>query len=865
MKTRQRARISGVSVIKTAALTSCSLITFLLVRPSWAETNSEAAIRQPIEKNNASVLHLQELDLPASSLKEWLAQSLTRVTGVRLNQTDDELEVILETPTGEQLVPLILSEGNNLVIDILDATLALPTGSEFRETNPADGITEITVIQVDATSIRLTITGEKQAPTTEVIPSRQNLVLSVTPEETKAETELDEEIEVIATGEGQEDDYYVPNAGVTRTDTPIIDTPGTVQVVPRQVIEDQGANELRDALSRNAAGVVTNSPPRSAFNNVLIRGFDVSSNFLRNGIPESFFALTPPRDLNNVERLEVLSGPASVIGGQISPGGIVNIVTKQPLSSPFYELSASYGSFNTYEIASDFSGPFNNNNTLGYRLNASFYHSDTSIDIDEVDIDRFSIAPVLSWQIGEQTQLSFEGLYLDLRTPQRIGLPAVGTVIDNPNGEVPRDRFIGEPDFDGNDRQITQIGYDLEHSFSNNWSLRHAFRYSNFQLEQREAFVEGLQDDLRTIERSGDLFIDDINNYQTTAYITGEFETGIINHQLLAGVDYVFEEEFFEFEFFEIDPIDLFEPEFTGLGDPIPDSRGRSRNTNDGVGIYLQDQLKMFDDRLILVLGGRVDFVGSSTKDLLDESSEAESQDDTAFSPRVGILYKLVDNISLYGSFSRSFQQVTGRSATGEVFKPSRGTQYEVGVKADWLDNRLFTTIAFYDLTLSNLTTFDPENPQFDVQTGEQNSQGIELVTTGEILPGWNVIASYTYTDAKITEDNNFTVGNSLPNVPKNAASLWTTYTISKGSLQGLGFGFGLFYIGEREGDLDNSFQLNDYLRTDAALFYRREKLNLALNVKNLFDINYIEFSDDDLRVYPGEPLTVELSVRYQF
>jgi iron complex outermembrane recepter protein len=805
----------------------------------------------------------QQTHMRASPLSQ---NNLTRVTGIEVNQTDKGLEVVLKTAAGGQrLVPLILPEGNNLVIDILDANLAFSIRNGVTKTNLAPGIKTVKLAKVDESSIRLTITGEKQAPRAEIVPGRNNLVLSVTPRKSTAQTQPDKEIEIIATGEAEDDDnYFVPDAGVTRTNTSIINTPGTVQVVPRQVIEDQGVVELRDALSRNAVGVVTNSAPRSIFNNVLIRGFDVSSNFLINGIPESFFTLTPPRDLDNVEQIEILSGPASVIGGQISPGGIVNLATKQPLSNPFYELSASYGSFNTVEGALDFSSPLNDSNTLGYRLNTSIYHSDTFIDTDDVDIDRFSVAPVLSWQIGEQTKLSFEGLYLNSRTPRIVGLPARGTVLDNSNGEVPRDRFLGEPNDDGSDRQITQIGYDLEHSFNEDWSLRHAFRYTNFQSEQIGAFASTLQDDLRTLERFGFLDIYDIDNYQATAYVTGEFETGSIDHELLVGIDYVFEENSYDFEELEAENIDIFEPVYAGGVGEVIDS-GNTLDTNDGLGIYLQDQLKIFEDRLILVLGGRVDFVGSSAEDLVDESAEKESQDDTAFSPRVGIVYKVTDDISLYGSFSRSFEQVTGVTAEAETFDPSRGTQYEVGGKVNWLDERLFTTLAFYDLTLTNLTTDDPENPEFEIQTGEQNSQGIELQTKGEILPGWNITASYAYTDAEVTEDNNFTIGNSLANVPENAVSLWNTYTIPKGNLSGLGFGLGLFYVGEREGDLDNSFQLDDYLRTDAAIYYRRNNLNLALNFQNLFDVDYIEFAEDDLSVYPADPFTVLFSASYEF
>jgi iron complex outermembrane recepter protein len=473
---------------------------------------------------------------------------------------------------------------------------------------------------------------------------------------------------------------------------------------------------------------------------------------------------------------------------------------------------------------------------------------------------------VISWQISKNTQLNFEGLYLDSRFPQRTGLPTVGTIFDNPNGEIPREQFLGEPTFDQDNRELAQIGYDVEHKFSDNWSLRHAFRYSNLQRDQREAFITVLQDDLRTLERVADQSSEDLNNYQTTAYLTGEFKTGDINHQLLAGIDYVFEEVTSTFNAREIDgTIDLFEPVYTGVGEIIPDSQTKEGSTNDGLGFYLQDQLKMFDDRLILVLGGRLDFVSFCDEDLLDESIPEESQDNNAFSPTVGILYKVAKNVSLYSSYSRSFEQDTGRSRNNEIFEPSRSNQYEIGVKADWLDSKFSTTLAWYDLTKSNVLTEDPEDPEFEIQTGEQNSQGIELQTTGEITPGWNVIASYTYTDAKITQDNQFAVGNRLQYVPENAASLSTTYTISQGDLQGLGFGFGLFYVGEREGDLDNSFQVPDYLRTDAALFYRQENLNLALNFQNLFDIDYFEAADDDLRVFPGDPLTVELSVKYEF
>ncbi|MEO0767836.1 MAG: TonB-dependent siderophore receptor [Cyanobacteria bacterium J06649_4] len=800
----------------------------------------------------------------ALTVNEWVAQiestEIAAITDIQVSEAAEGITITLISNQPLSAGALRVS-GNALIAEIPNATLSLADEAAAEQFEPAEGIALVQTSALADGGVQIAITGTDAPPDVQVGSATGNLVLSVVPGVAQLGS-TDDTIQLTVTGDLDEG-YNPGNASITRLDTPILDTPASVQVIPRDVFEAQGADEFADAL-RSAAGVVSSNGPNDNFNNVTIRGFDIDLNYLQNGISEGANILQPPRDLNNVERLEILSGPASIVGGQISPGGIINVVTKQPLSTPFYELSASYGSFNSYEGAFDISGPLNEQNTVGYRLNASLYNSDTFIDVDDVDINRFSVAPVLSWQISEDTKISFEGLYLDSETPQRTTLPAAGTVLENPNGEVPRNQFIGEPSFDGNNREYLRIGYDLEHRFNDDWAVRHAFNYSNYQLDQREAFVNGLEDDFRTIDRSGDLFQDNINTYQTTAYITGEFETGPVGHRLLAGIDYFFQEDFFDFEFFEIEPIDLFDPVFTGLGATIPDSQGSFRNTNDGVGIYLQDQLSFFEDRLRVVLGGRFDFVGSASADRLADTPE-ESQGDSAFSPTVGILYKPVENVSLYGSFSRSFEQVTGRSATNELFEPSRGTQYEVGAKADFLDGRLSTTLALFDLTQSNVLTVDLDEPAFDTQAGEQRSRGIELSTRGEILSGWDVIASYTYTDAEVSEDNSIPVGNQLSNVPENAASLWTQYTIPDGDLEGLGFGLGLFYVGEREGDLDNSFQLPSYFRTDAALTYQRDNFNIGLNVKNLFDVRYFESADDDLRVSPAEPFNLQLSLSYSF
>ncbi len=271
-------------------------------------------------------------------------------------------------------------------------------------------------------------------------------------------------------------------------------------------------------------------------------------------------------------------------------------------------------------------------------------------------------------------------------------------------------------------------------------------------------------------------------------------------------------------------------------------------------------------DNLKLLLGGRFDTVNQKQENLV--SSTTSEQDDQAFSPRVGIVYQPIQPVSLYASYSRAFNPATPGTilASGAAAEPERGTQYEAGIKTEFLQGRLSSTLAFYELTRSNVLTPSPTDPFASVQTGEQRSRGVELDVAGEILPGWRVIASYAYTDAKITQDNRYDIGNRLVNVPKNSASLWTTYEVQKGGLQGLGFGVGLRYVGEREGDLENSFELPSYFRTDAAIFYKRNNFRAALNVNNLFDTEYFEAAQNGRAgVFPGAPLTVIGTIGFEF
>ena len=809
----------------------------------------------------ARVSDFKQQTRPATTVKDWLAQmeaAPVQVTGVKLERSETGLDIVLETAEGKPLTidaTQFRREGNSLIAEIPNAMLALPQGQTFVADNPTADIATVQVEQQGG-NIRVSVAGKEALPKTEVTLKTGGLAYSLNPEADEA----DEEIVVT----GERDGYRVSNTSVgTRTNTPLRDIPQSIQVIPQEVLRDQNANNLNEAL-RNAPGITSVLPSESqarvAFN---IRGFETiarsSSNILRDGLRDGGDIIA---EIPNIERIEVLRGPASVLYGGANPGGTINLVTEQPLRDPFYAIDATIGNFDFYQGAIDLSGPLNDSRTMLYRLNAVYQDRGSFVDLYERS--SFTIAPVVSFAIGDRTRLILEGDYTDRSSSLYDGLPAVGTVLPTPNGRIPLDRFLGEPGRNLN-TSLGRVGYRLEHQFSDNWSLQNAFR-ARFQRyrPENEFFLNNasLDPDNQTFNR---LVLDqntDFDDYDVATYLTGRFSTGSIGHQLTLGVD--LSSSYLFFERFSppvpLLPIDLFNPVY---GRPVagPFTFAFSgENLTRSLGVYIQNQVTLAEN-LKLLLGGRFDLFERTNR---FQAATTEQTGD-AFSPRVGIVYQPIKPISLYASYSRSFDPVTGIAFGGDAFQPQRGTQYEVGVKAD-VNDRLSATLALYDLTRTNVLTADPINRGFSVQTGEQRSRGVELSIQGAILPGWSIIAGYAYTNAEITKDNRLPVGNLLSNVPENAVNLWTTYEVQRGPWKGFGGGVGLFFVGERQGDLENSFQLPSYLRTDAAIFYRRDRLRVGLNIRNLFNVDYFEASPfGRFFVYPGAPFTVQGTISWQF
>ncbi|MDV2994835.1 MAG: Vitamin B12 transporter BtuB [Chroococcidiopsis sp. SAG 2025] len=806
---------------------------------------------------------------------------VVQVTAVQLKQTNGGVEVLLETTGGVSSQVLTTSFGRTFVANVINAQLRLPSGREFRQENPSPGIASVVVTSSGANSVRVRVTGVAGVPKSQVVSSSKGLLLSLsappvaavqptvkpkpeqpqreptTPNAQQPQAEAEELREIVVTGERE--GYSVPDATTgTRTDIPLRDIPQSIQVIPREVIEDRNVVRLSE-LADNVSGVQAEQGYGGlSSQGYRIRGFITNFETLRNGFPD--YGYFSPRDVANVERVEFLKGPAAVLYGgsptQYAGGsGVVNTITKKPLSEPFYRANLTYGSYDFFRPSLDISGPLTEDKSVLYRLNVAYENADSFRDF--VENDSFFISPVVEVRISDRTKLSFEYEYQKYNYTFEQGFPIEPEVL-----RLPRSRFLGEPNFADGNITFNSFTYNFEHEFNDNLKFRQGFNVLEANLDNAEHFAySSLQDDRRTLDRV--LYASDEKHSNITLQneLSGKFSTGSIRHTVLFGVDlaqnvfnYIFAPEL------EL-PIDIFNPQYGGTLVPNGAPAFGRKIVSENLGIFAQNLVELTPN-FKLLLGGRLDFNDYSTEDrvtdeLLDEQSK------TRFSPRIGLVYQPGDATSIFFNWSNGFSpQFQARSRTNTEFEPQRSEQIEVGIKQDF-NERLNATLALFQVTKQNVLTADPVDSLFSTQTGEQRSRGIEFDLAGEISPGWKIIANYAYIDAEVTEDNTIPVGDRLFGVPEHSAGLWTTYEIQSGNLQGLGFGVGLYFVDEQEADLPNTFTLSSYVRADASIFYRRNNYRFALNFKNISNVKYYE--TDSYNLDPAAPFTVFGTVAYEF
>jgi iron complex outermembrane recepter protein len=657
--------------------------------------------------------------------------------------------------------------------------------------------------------------------------------------------------------------YTVTNTTAgSKMDASLFDVPQSITVVDHELLSDQGVNKLDDAL-KNVAGVMAGGY-YEAWDYYRIRGFDASFNTyvdgLRggNGMGEEIFGL---------ESVEVLKGPSSALYGESVLGGIVNLRSKVPRPDTFAQVQFTGGSYGFYGPAIDAGASLNRSHTLYARINL-LYRSTGSF-VDYVNRHRVYVAPALTWDISPDTQLTLLGRYEHDTGHLGFPLPAAGTVLPNPNGEIPISLFVGEPSNPNPVSEVNkQFGYQLSHRFNDSISFYQNVRIAWYENHwDKILYPAFFGSDKRTLYRYPLSYQQEWSTYGADTGMRLRVETGRIQHNLVGGLDYYREPNRYNEESIHFNdhsaymPLDVFNPVYGTPFSPIyPFASGDTRTQD--VGLYLQDRMQL-TERLSLTAGGRLDF--ASNRDF----SQPVSNDNNAFSPRVGGTYRLVPGVALYADYGKSFLPQTGMvydgSSSGTFASPEKGDQWEGGVKTSLLSGRMVNTVSVYRLTRSSVLTPDPNHPNFYLLTGKQRSKGVELETTFQLHRTWNLILAYAFTEANVVQDNVIPVGTPTQNVPKHSINVWSTYEVQHGWLRGVGFGFGARYYTAQSGDLLDSFSIPAYGLMDASIFYRRGHLGWQVNAYNLADKRYFTGSYNNVYVQPGSPLSIHTTISWRF
>lgn len=670
--------------------------------------------------------------------------------------------------------------------------------------------------------------------------------------------------------------YTVPNTTTaTKTDTPLIETPVSIQVVPQQVLQDQQVTRLEQAV-KNVSGVYSNNIFFGQFaDEFTIRGFRTGQILYRDGFRINSGS-SGKHELANIEQVEILKGPASILYGRIEPGGLVNYVIKQPLATRYYALEQQFGSFDFYRTTLDATGPLLPGGTLTYRLNAAYENSGSFRQF--VGSERWFIAPVLQWNITPQTFVKLElDHFNNNTTPDNIGLIAFG----NRPLNIPRDRNLGEPT-DSLNAVEDILGLTLSHGFSKNWKVD--FRFQAVLSESRDggAFGDFVTDDdiragilPRTAEGSQTGLAETIEQftYSTILNVTGKLQTWGIKHTLLLGGDY-YENQgkvvCCGIRGLVLDDINIFEPVHGVTLGPVDTSFVTTTNTTTAwYGLYVQDQIEL-PHHIHILAGFRYD-------NAREKSSGSQSARDERVSPRVGLLWRPRPWLAVYGSYVENFGAANGTliGRDDQPLPPETAQQWEVGLKTAFWGGRLSGTLAYFDLTKQNIVTADPLFPNdalHGLAIGEANSHGVELDVAGELLPGWQLLANYAYTETEILDDSFLgTAGNRLPNVPRHGGRVWSVYTLQRGTFKGLKLGGGVTFRDLRQGNLDNDFQLPGFATVDLVSGYvvqfGKLRASVQLNINNVLDEEYFESSADCCRsrIAPGTPRSFIGSLRAEF
>ena len=638
------------------------------------------------------------------------------------------------------------------------------------------------------------------------------------------------------------------NTAATRTDTPLLETPQSVRVVPQQLMEDLGARRLADTVDF-VSGISRLNDFGGTWDNYAIRGFsNTDGGQLLNGFASNR-GYGPQRDVASVERIEFLKGPAAALYGSSEPGGTLNVVTKKPQFTAAHKAGVQVGTLGFRRATLDTTGPLANN--LAYRLNVAA--EDGASRTGAVDNRKMVVAPAITWALGANTVLNYEAEFIRIRTPLDRGLVQIN---GNP-GVLPRDRFLGEPDrgnlhVNGDTHQLT-----LDHDLGSGWRTRVGGSYRETALYGSAVdFGTGqiglLGADGRTVARSDSWRSLPVRDVSVQAELEGKLTTGSLRHTVLAGVDAwrltTGQDILYSPQKY---PIDIFNPTY-GNVPRAPLAQGYLLHDQlRATGLFVQDQIDL-SAQWKLLAGVRLDRFHQDNEDRLAGTRQLQSH--SAATPRVGITYLVNANTSVYASAGRSFRPNAGIDERGRAFDPQKGQALELGAKWQSSDQRLNASAALFDIRKTNVLTRSPTNANFSVAAGEVQSRGLELDVAGQIDAHWRVTGNFAYTRTEVTRDNNPTLlGKRLLNVPRVSAGLFAIREDQAPWGGRYGLGGGLVHVGERSGTATDAYRLPAYTTARITGYWQiDQRTRLTLDVHNLFDKTYYTASWGGLTVIPG-------------
>ncbi len=658
----------------------------------------------------------------------------------------------------------------------------------------------------------------------------------------------------------------------TKTATPVVETPQSITTVTRKQIDEQNPQTVSEAL-RYTAGVLSDRDTNSRYDSVFLRGFGnfgTATNYVNylDGLKlqrGQAFA-TPSIDPFLLDHIDVLKGPSALLYGQISPGGLVNQVSREPSSVPSNELRVEGGTNGRFQSGLFSTGPITSDGTWQYGVSVIGRTSGTRYD--HVDEKRIGVAPSLKWEPDKDTSLVISGYYQ--RDPEGGYFNSVYPTFLAP-GNLSRflgPKFdIGDPSYDSFERKQYGAGYRFEHSFNDQVTVRSNFRYSGVDVDMQSLQMNGPMSATGIIPRWAVHSIEDAEGFSFDNQAEFKFDTGAVQHTLLTGIDLQHSDSSWKYLIGAASSIDVTNPVYGGAVGPFMTYYNSDQSLRQ-TGIYVQDQIEL--DRLRAVFGVRHDWADQDTHSLVSGTSAERSDDATSY--RAGLLYLFDNGIAPYASYSTSFEPSTTTNASGNPFKPTEAQQYEVGVKYQPKGLDALFTLSAFDIRQRNVVYYDAASLSY-LQQGEIHSRGLEFEARGNVTSNLELIGAISLLDTEVSESTDTSIiGNRPQAVPRYYGSLWANYSFDYAALEGLTIGGGVRFVGSSYADDANKVKADGYTLLDAAVKYdfgaknpKFKGLEATLNVTNLLNKEYYSSCSSNYYCQYGNGRTVIAGLRYKW